>query len=186
VKLSRERKRYVALLGLGLAALAGDRLFFAPSGAEAAPAPSASEPQAAPKPTAEKPTLQPAAAAGPSFVQRTRQWADKADPDARDPFKAGDQWPRPRIKDEEKVQAGSPFEAFLASHKLKALTGVKGGSGPAKAWICGPAAGGRPSKAQPYGVDELVDSFRVVSISDENYVELEAPNHERYRLTLGR
>ena len=64
MRLSKERKVYLAVFGIGLTALAVDRLFLAPSDAAAAPTDPATEPPtvaSSPRPASEPVALPPAA-----------------------------------------------------------------------------------------------------------------------------
>lgn len=117
MKLSKERKVYIALFSAGLVALAVDRALFSPAPAGASvPGEAESHEEAVAAPA----TAQAAAPRGPSFGARLAarvSWVDGAVPDAFEPSEA---WVGKRIVEEAEA-APAAESSFAQTHKL---TGV--------------------------------------------------------------
>jgi hypothetical protein len=172
VKLTRERKLYVALLAAGVVALIGDRLFFAPSGAGAAVVsqdPSSDAPAAAPKAAKPAPEVS-AAPSGPSFSQRISDAAKSVPPSGRDAFRPGATWPRPHVNDPAESTPHDTFETFLQKQQLTMVMLNKDK----------PFA--RINK-EIWQIGDVHDSYTLVAM-DEKGVEFESPSGERRRLDL--
>jgi hypothetical protein len=145
MKLSTERKVYVAVLSLGLVALAIDRVSFSPQGAKAADAPGgapkvgASASAAAPAGAATSPTASPPGAAppraggaetrpsGPSLSARLHAAAERSgvlDRVTADAF-AGERSENAQIAAQAPAQAPDrtppASELFAATHSVKSL-----------------------------------------------------------------
>jgi hypothetical protein len=171
VKLTRERKVYVALLAAGMVALIGDRLFLAPSGAGAAVAAQDSLPDAPPAPKAAKPAQDPPAApSGPSFSQRISDAARSAPPSGRDAFRPGATWPRPHVNDPADSTPHDTFETFLQKQQLTMVMLNKDK----------PFA--RINK-EIWQIGDVHDGYTLVAM-DEKGVEFESSSGERRRLDL--
>jgi hypothetical protein len=120
VRLTKERKAYAVVFGLGLMALAADRLFFAPAGAEAAAPDAAGEPQ---RVAAQAPPTEPAAPTGPSFAERLGKRASWGDGPVRDAFVAPVAWVGARTSREAPEAALSPT-IFAEKHRATLVTKV--------------------------------------------------------------
>ncbi len=124
MRLTKERKAYVAVFGLGLVALIADRLFFAPAGARAA-----TEAAAEPEPTAEvqHAPAAPAVPAGPTFIERLSKQASWQQGPLQDAFTAPVAWVGTRVAPEEGPAVAIDGTAFAAAHRLTAVAkGAKG------------------------------------------------------------
>jgi len=118
VRLTKERKLYLAVLGLGLVALSADRLFFAPAGAQAAPGSSELPPESPSTRTAAKPS-KPAAAAPentePALAERLRTVSFWDPAKMRDAFEAPVEWVGPRVAP--KVEPPAEDSEFAKNRK---------------------------------------------------------------------
>ena len=150
MRLSKERKIYVALFGLGLIALAADRLFFTPAGASAAsPEPGPDAP--APTPPA-SPQPAPESAPGPSFAERLDRQAKWQDGPLQDAFFAPAAWVNGQSSPEAPAEA-RPESSFRDKHHVTAVARV---SGNAMAIIDG----------KPVRIGESLDGFTLADIED--------------------
>ena len=165
----RKRSVYVALLGLGLAAVAVDRLFLLPEKASADPSP---EPSPEPSPAEPAEPGVPAASVEPTRVtiaDRLDEVAKGLDPaDIRDAFELPSAWRSPERGPEPGRYAS---ERFLEAH---ALTGVMAAEKGGYAII-----GGRM-----IFIGTEIDGFTLVSVGERSAVLVSGP--ERIVLTLPR
>jgi hypothetical protein len=124
MKLTKERKVYVAVLGLGLLVLAVDRVALSPAGATAA---ELTESYALPErsvatgiPTVPETSIAPS---GRGLAHRLRtdvaDWRDSVG----NAFKPSEQWLPPVKVEEQNTRPRTDGEAFVAAHTLKGLTG---------------------------------------------------------------
>jgi hypothetical protein len=121
VKLSKQRKVYVALLGLGLLVLAVDKFMLAPEGAGATEPPLPSDTPAAdatPQPKAE-PSAPPSGPAKPPLANRLAEALRPDAAPARDGFRASPSWIQPPKGEESEAPAPvTKADKFIANHKL--------------------------------------------------------------------
>ncbi len=115
MRLSKERKAYIAVFGLGLIALAADRLWFTPASAAAAPGePEPAAPEHATAPSA------PEVPAGPSFGERLAERVSWQEGPLLDPFIVDSDWG----VGGEAGPSGEPAPAasvFAQAHRLSAV-----------------------------------------------------------------
>lgn len=172
MRLTKERKAYVAIFGLGLVALVADRLFFTPAGASAAApdaAPESTQALAAPHAPSE---AAPEAPAGPSFAERLAKQANWPQAPVRDAFIAPVAWVGQRVAAAGEKEVVTET-AFRLKYKLTAamVGGAKGGVA---------VLGGRT-----YPLNEVIDGYTLVEIHAERGKAPEAVfDHEGTRLTL--
>jgi hypothetical protein len=181
VKLTRERKIYLALAGLGAFAFAADRLFFSPADAGAA-GPQAQDcaitpDKDAPAPStgaeASKPAPAPAATTpDPRFSDLLRQADPNVKNSKRDLFRPPDSWPKAAVANEFQGPPLPDFDEFLHNHAVRGVIQPRTGQ-PGMAWV-----GGKIFKA-----GDNVDGFTLVSVSKDD-VEFEAPGGERRKVQL--
>ena len=109
MRLTKERKLYIAVFGLGLVALVVDRVFLTPAGASGAPVEPAAESPTAAAPA--HPAPAPAPQSGPSFGERLEQHAVWPEGPLQDAFLAPDTWVGPRTAPPAapEVQSEAPF-----------------------------------------------------------------------------
>lgn len=115
MKLSKQRTVYVALLGLGLAALAVDKLMLAPASAEASPEPA---PEAAPAPQAAAPAPAPAPKSSGPFLASRVVVAARGGSGGRDAFRAATDWVRP-VEQQGAPASENPAAPGIAEFKAK-------------------------------------------------------------------
>jgi hypothetical protein len=155
VKLTRERKIFLGLLGLGAAALAVDRVFLGPAGASAAvgETPSAKAVAAAPAPAPVRPEKR---ATGPSLAQRLRGATTRLDASStKDAFKPSSAWGVTPAK--VPAAASEDAQTFQATHHI---TSILQAGDQAIVMI----------KGKTYRVGEVVDGYRVVEIRTRSAV----------------
>jgi len=170
VKLTRERKVFLGLLGAGVAALIADRLLFAPAGAGAAVP--AAEPASAPPPSSRAaPAVEPATPNGVPFSQRVAEAAAGAQSE-RDPFRVDDSWPKPIIKEEGSAPTAQDLDTFIKQIKLTAVVTQKDHEAQFA------MINGRVRK-----IGDQIGGFRIVAM-DPAGVEFESPIGERKRVAL--
>lgn len=119
MKLSKERKVYIALFSAGLVALAVDRALFSPAQADAGE-PDAAEPGA----EAAAPEAQATKSRGPSFGARLAERASWVDGGVPDAFEPSEVWVGKRVAAVEAKPAAEPDSAFARDHKLKMVIAV--------------------------------------------------------------
>ena len=115
MRLTKERKAYVAVFALGLIALAADRLWFSPAGANAAS--SAEEPVAEPSPPTPGPATESPAA--PSFGSRLEKLATWRMGPLQDAVIAPAEWGGV----EAPAFVAAPQSEFAQTHRLSAVFG---------------------------------------------------------------
>ena len=157
MKLTRERKIFLGLLGLGAIALAADRLFLGPAGASAAvdeaPAAPVKAEAVAPDPAPVRPEKR---ATGPSLAQRLRGATVRLDASStKDAFKPSSAWGVTPSK--VPAAASEDAQTFQATHHI---TSILQAGDQAIVMI----------KGKTYRVGEVVDGYRVVEIRTRSVV----------------
>ena len=172
VKLTKERKVYMAIFGLGLAALAVDRMFFSPAPAGAAPEPPTGAPGATPP--AQKPPATADLPAGPSFGERLAaraSWGRYAVtprgpgflfPTVHDAFVAPEAWVGKRTA-VEPAEGPVPEAEFVQKHKLSTVA-----KGPMQcmAIVDTKTYWSRSKTSRAEGKTPLLDGYELVDVKD--------------------
>lgn len=172
MKLTRERKVLGAVLGLGLGALAVDRLFLASSASGPADAEAAAAYAVTPSklPAAAAASLLHDAAGGSpdTIARRLREHAQamRLQPDtSRDAFCPSPAWVSPPARGPAVVApAGTPASglgAFVQAHRLEAVMG--GGAG-------GEETGIAIIDGQAYRVGQVIDGMQLVEVRQRSVV----------------
>lgn len=176
MKLTRERKAYLAILGLGAAGFLVDRLFLSPAEAGAA-GPAAQDCAVSKDDT-------PAAAPTPGAAPAS---PDKADPrfsdlinaapapprtGARDLFRPPESWPTATVQAQLDGPPLPDFDEFLQSHRLNGVVQPLDGK-PGMAWVAG----------KVYRPGDNIDGFTLASVS-ETAVEFRSPSGDVRKVEL--
>jgi hypothetical protein len=182
VKLTRERKVFLALLGLGVTALAVDRLALGPSDAGAAPAaPAGPSADAAPQAEPAAPAATPEnAAPGHAFSERIASRSGSVG--TRDPFRPHQSWPTPVLPDEPVAQTvPDEFAAFVKIHKLTATMGHKESDSAEGAFD--PATALATINGRYYKVGAVIDDMELTLV-DRKGILIKAPSGAEHRVDL--
>jgi hypothetical protein len=153
MKLTKERKVYVAILGVGALALALDRVVLAPSGADASAVAQSyaveREPAALQVPTAPRLSAVPS---GRGLAHRLQTDTPNWEGSIRNAFRPSESWLPPVVVDDPQAAPHSEVEAFCRVYKLK---GVNGPRSPIPgAWING----------QFHKIGDTIDGWMLIEV----------------------
>lgn len=176
LKLSKERKVYAALLGLGLTALAADKFLFSPAGAGAATIAQA-QLEAAPEPLKYERAapLAPAASKGPGLQERLEKAAVTGPPVAGDAFTPPDGWIRRPSTQSEEPAAPAPDD-FAREHRVRLIVWGQSPDGSDATVFVGP---------HPVRVGETLDGYTLRRIEQRpRRAVFESTDHRAVELVI--